>query len=255
MKAGSSSVAWTSTWPPHAGIRCTVRIRIGPAPSDRAACTYSRLRSPATIARTPFATNGHPTSDEDPRHQQEHGRRRQHQRQHRAQHQHHVDHRQHQHEVRDPHDRVVDPAAAIPRPRAGHHADQDRAERGDQRQANRGAGAVQQPRQHVAAEVVRAQQKYRGRAVAFHPWQPHRARSIRLEALLETIGEHQRVHHRRHAVEVRPHRRRVQELAERLARLVRRQHRRDHRQRRQRRQEIGGAPNHARSPERTRGSM
>ena len=36
-------------------------MRSEPAPSDRAACTYSRLLSTATMARTPLATNGQPT--------------------------------------------------------------------------------------------------------------------------------------------------------------------------------------------------
>jgi len=63
------------------------------------------------------------------------------------------------------------------------------------------------------------------------------------------------MHDGRQAVEMRPHRRRVQESAKRLAGLIWRQPWRDEREERQRGEKNPGAANHACSPDLTRGSV
>ena len=101
-------------------------MRAGPAPRAWLASAYSRVRSDATIARTPRATIGQPSSAKMPVEQQEDRAGGQDERHHRAQRERDVDRRQHEDEVRRPREHLVDRAARVPGDAADERADQDR---------------------------------------------------------------------------------------------------------------------------------
>ena len=89
--------------------------------------------------------------------------------------------RQDDHEVRDAHQRRVDPAAGVAGHRAERRADEQRQQRGEERDAERQARAGEQPREHVASERVAAQQE--PRLAEANPIVTRRARSSRVAAL------------------------------------------------------------------------
>ena len=125
------------------------------------------------------------------------------------------------------------------------------AERGEQREADRGARAVEQPRQHVAAEIIGAEQEHR-RVVL--------SRSIHGSFTVRDRSGSKRCSRRSASTSGcttgdRPSRCGRIGGACRKSRnaspaLVRREPRRDEREQRQRGEKQSGASNHARSPER-----
>ena len=196
---------------------------------------------------------------EDRRQQREHLRRREHERQHRAQRQRDVDRRQHHHEVGRPHQHIVERAAGEAGEAAERGADEHRAERRRHREAERRARAEQQPREHVAAVAVGAEQQQRRgvfvrrphEVAAREPRERHARRSILLVALFELIHEVPAIDERRvpravGAGDADDGRRRVQQAGEMRVHRVRRGDRRgDRRQQRERDERDAEAARHA----------